>query len=709
MKRFFYPKSIAISGASADQNKVTNNVIANLLEMRFQGEIFPIGKSRGEIRGLFIHKSLKEIQKDIDLLVIMVPAAKVPDILCEAGEAGINRAVIITDGFNESGEEGTQLAKKITEIAEKYAIRFIGPNCQGVICSDSDVCVPFAPLFKHQVKKGIVSIVTQSGSIGWIGASALSHEMGGISKVASIGNKLDVDELDLLEYLIEDPETKIIVLYLESFSDGRRLFEIAKRSEKPIIVFKSNITGKESQIALSHTAALASDDQVAGAALAQAGILRAHTTREMIEMCKALSVPLIRGKDLAIMAGSGGLALIGEDTAHRLELSMAQLSEDLLRDIGASGLWKRQNITNPVDLGGFFNNLDILKVVEKVLSQDEVDGIALSLFNTKEYNSPLTCLEFLTQIEKISKTISKPIMTHLVSDHFPLAEIKISNRFPLFDTMEDAVFALSVQWKYRRMLKKARSPYPNMEKEKKKARGIFAKAMDENSYPNDLLAMELVSAYGISCAIPALAVDLEEARLIAKKIGFPVVMKISSPDILHKTDVGGVRCDIEDEAALEKAFHEMMTEVKKRAKANNIYGVMLQKMISEGTELILGGKHDKDFGPVIMFGMGGIFVEAFEDVSFRLAPICLEEAYGMIEEVRGHTRLQGVRGKEPLDIPSLADALVRLSILLMDFPEITEVDLNPIKLFEKGKGLVVVDGMMNASPHPFKNTAAKQL
>ena len=424
MKKFFYPKSIAVAGASADQKKVTNNVIANLLEMGFHGEIYPVGNNGGEIFGLPISLSLEKIQKDIDLLVIMVPAARVPALLRDAGKAGIARAVIIADGFNESGEDGIRLARKITKVAEKYAIRFIGPNCQGVICADSDVCVPFAPLFKHQVKKGSVSIVTQSGSIGWIGASGLSHEMDGISKVASIGNKLDVDELDLLEYLIEDPETKIIVLYLESFSDGRKLFEIAEHSEKPIIVFKSNISGKESQIALSHTAALASDDRITDAALAQAGILRAYTSREMIEMCKALSLPLLKGKNLAVMAGSGGLALIGEDTVQRLGLCMAQLPEKLLQDIGELGLWKRQSITNPVDLGGFFNNRDILKVVESVLSRSEVNGAALSLFNTKEYNSPITCSEFVDQIDLISKTHSKPITVHFVSDHFPLAVIK---------------------------------------------------------------------------------------------------------------------------------------------------------------------------------------------------------------------------------------------------------------------------------------------
>jgi len=637
---------------------------------------------------------LHEIQKDIDLLVIMVPAVAVLNLLRDAGKAGISRAVIITDGFNESGVDGTLLAREVKKIAEKYSIRFIGPNCQGVICANSGVCVPFAPLFRHQAKKGGVSIVTQSGSIGWIGASSLSHEMDGISKVASVGNKLDVDELDLLKYLIEDPETRIVVLYLESFSDGRRLFELAGSSLKPIIVFKSNISGKESQIALSHTGALASDDRVTDEALAQAGILRAYTLREMLEMCKALSLPLIKGENLAVLAGSGGLALIGEDTVKRQGMDLAQLPERLLQEIGNMGTWKRQNITNPVDLGGFFNNQDILNVVESILSLEEVDGAALSMFNTKEYNTLLSCSEFVDQIERISKARSKPVALHFVSEHFPLAEIKMSKRFPLFDTMEDAVYALSAQWKYRKILDRTRSPYRNTEKEKKEVREIIMNAIDDPLYPGDLMAMELAGAYGIKCEMPLMAADLEEALLRGKEIGFPVVMKISSPDITHKTDVAGVRINIKDEAELEKAFHDIMEDVKTRAEDTRVYGVTLQNMIFGGMELIFGGKYDHDFGPVIMFGMGGIFVETLKDVAFRLAPICREEAYEMIEETRGSALLKGVRGEKPFDINSLADALERFSILLSDFPEIAELDLNPVKIFNDGRGLIVVDGKL---------------
>jgi acetyltransferase len=691
MKKFFYPENIAIAGASPNKDSISNIIIGNLLEMGYPGGIFPLSKRRGKIFGLPIYLSLEEIPNPVDLLVIMVPAAAVPVLLTEAGKAGIDRAVIISDGFNESGEAGVRLARQIKEIAKQYAIRFIGPNCQGVICSTSGVCVPFAQLFRHQVKSGGVSVISQSGSIGWMCTSQLSYEMDGISKIASVGNKLDVDELELLEYLMEDQETKIIVLYLESFSDGRRLFELARHSDKPIIIFKSNISGKDSEIALSHTAALASDDTVADAALAQAGILRAYTFRETIEMCKALHLPLIKGQNLAIMAGSGGLAIMAGDMAQREDLRVGPLPEHLLKEIAETGKWKRRSITNPVDTGGFFNNLEIINVVDKILSLEEIDGAVVSAFNTAVDLTPLTSSEFMDHIEKTSRGRSKPIAVHLVSDLAPLAEIKSNKDYPIFDTPEDAVCALSRQWKYRRFLERVRSPYRTLANEKKRATQILAKIAKGSRYPNALMAMELAEAYGIRCEMPILAANLEEARIKAAEIGYPLVMKISSPEVSHKTDVGGVKTNLKNDMELEIAFDEIMGKVKTRVEGARIDGVVLQKMIFGGTELIAGGKCDRDFGPVIMFGLGGTLAEILKDVSFRLAPICREEAYEMIEETAAFSFLKGVRGEKPYDIALLADILERLSIMMADFTQIAELDLNPLRMHNDSTAASVLD------------------
>ncbi|MBW1766295.1 MAG: acetate--CoA ligase family protein [Deltaproteobacteria bacterium] len=695
MKNFFYPNSIAVAGASSTKDKLANFVISNLVEVGYPGEVFAIGSDRGKIFGKPIFISIKDMPKPVDLLVIVVPSRFVPGLLTDAGEAGIKRVVIITAGFNESGDHGDRLAGQLKGIASRYSIRFIGPNCQGVTCASSRTCVPFSPFSKEHVKNGGVSIITQSGSIGWIGTSGLSHEIDGISKVASIGNKLDVDELELLEYFIADKETKMIVLYLESFSDGRKLFEIAGHSKKPIIVLKSNISGEESELALSHTVALASDDRMVGTALAQAGILRAFTFKEVIDMCKALSLPVTKGNNFAVLASSGGMAIIGGDTIIRENLVLKQFPDGLIQRIRKFGNWDLHKITNPLDIGGIFKSSSILDIVDTILSFDEIDGAVLSVFKTGPPMYELETSEVIDRVENISKKHLKPIAMNIVSDPCFITEIKKDIAFPIFDTMEDSVRALSNQWKYQKMVGRARSPYQNMDAQRIKANKTFSTAKENQAYYNDLPAMELAKAYGIACEIPVIAADPDEAKLKAAKIGYPLVMKICSPDISHKTDVGGVKVNIKNETELEKAFIEIMDEVKRIAGSARIHGVLLQKMISGGMELIFGGKYDHDFGPVIMFGMGGIFVEAFEDVSFRLAPICREEAHEMIEEVRGYSLLQGIRGKKPFDISSLADALERFSILLSDFPEITEMDLNPVKIFNDGRGLIVLDGRLS--------------
>jgi acetyltransferase len=627
MEKFFYPKSIAVAGASSTKNKLANFIISNLIEIGYQGEIFAIGSNGGEIFGKPIFISIKDIPKPVDLLVIVVPSKFVPELLTDAGKAGIKRVVIITAGFNETGGEGDLLTKQLKEIATRFSIRFVGPNCQGVICPSSKTCVSFSPFSREHVRPGGVSIITQSGSIGWIGTSYLSHEIEGISKVASIGNKLDIDELELLEYFIGDKETKIIVLYLESFSDGRKLFEICRHTQKPIIVFKSNISGKESDLALSHTFALASDDRVVMAALAQAGIFRAFRFKEAIEMCKALSLPVTKGCNFAVLASSGGMAIIGGDTILREGLNLEPFPESLIQRIRGMENWALHKITNPLDIGGIFKSSNILDIIDTILSNKKIDGAVLSVFRTGPPMYELEPAELIDRVENISKKHLKPIAMTIVADPCFITEIKKESDFPIFDTMEDAVCALSNLWKYKRMTGRVRSPYRDMGVQKIEADNIFSSIEHIESAYDDLLAMQLAKVYGIACEVPEIAADLDEARSKAASIGYPLVMKVCSPDISHKTDVGGVRINIQDETELEQIFIEIMDEVKQRAGSARIHGVTLQKMIHGGMELIIGGSYDHDFGSVVMLGLGGIFVETLKDIVFRLAPVCREEAY----------------------------------------------------------------------------------
>ncbi|SPD71869.1 hypothetical protein PITCH_A1070043 [uncultured Desulfobacterium sp.] len=364
-----------------------------------------------------------------------------------------------------------------------------------------------------------------------------------------------------------------------------------------------------------------------------------------------------------------------------------------LKRISTIGNWRLHKIANPLDLGGIYKNSDILSILDLVLSFDELDGAILSIFDTgPPMYKPFTCPEVVTQVEGISNKLSKPVAMHIVSNPFFIAQLKRQKGFPIFDTVEDAVGALSTQWKFRRYVNRIRSPFRDTKNDKKAAEKIMAEF--DPGYPNDLFAMRLAMAYGIQCELPFIAYDLEDAMLKAAKIGYPVVMKISSPDIIHKSDMGCVKTDIRDEKELKQAYFEIMDAVENRLGASKVSGLIVQKMIAGGMELILGGKRDCNFGPVVMFGLGGIFAEALKDASFRLAPICREEAYEMIEEIKGCQLLKGIRGKRPFDIPSLADAIVSLSLLLKDFPQIAELDLNPVKVFEKG--LIAVDGRIRA-------------
>ncbi|SPD72796.1 conserved hypothetical protein [uncultured Desulfobacterium sp.] len=694
MEKFFYPESIAVAGVSPEQGKISNAIVSNLIGMGYNKEIFCIGKTRGRLFDLPVYGTLKEINKKVDLIVIMVPAGQAPSMLTEAGEIGINRAVIITGGFNELGGEGDRLTRELKEISNKYSIRLIGPNCQGIICPESGVCVPFAPVTRDKVKRGDVALIAQSGSVGWIGSVLLSHEIGGISKVVSIGNKIDVTEVELTEYLINDPETKIIALYLESFSDARRLCELAKGSPKPVIVFKSNVSNKGSRLALSHTAALASDDTIVEGAFDQAGIIRARGFREMIEACKAMALSQIRGPNLVIMAASGGMGIIGEDAVQSEGLRLAALSPEILSDIAAKGDWKIFTMTNPVDIGGFFNNQQIIDIADNLLTLDEVDGIALSAFTDGPYCHPFDTSGFVDRIKAVSEKRAKPVALSFVTDPLRVAQVRKQKDFPIFDTIEDSVRALSLQLRHHNSRKRKRSPVHDIKVNREEVKAMIGELATNPDKPTDVGAVKILKAYGVNCQAPVFAPDKEGACRSAEALGYPIAIKISSPVISHKTDVGGVITNIQNEKGLDLAFDQVMASVKLRRPGAVINGVIIQKMVPTGTEVIIGGRYDRDFGPVIMFGMGGIFVEAFNDVVFRMAPTCLEEAYEMIKKSKGYALLKGFRNENAVDIPALADALERISILISDFPEISELDLNPVNIFSAGDGLSVIDARM---------------
>ena len=694
MEKFFNPSSIAIYGVSSTPGNLAGIIIENLQEMGFRGKIYGVGSQNCEVKGCPVYTSIKEIPDQIDMVTVMTPARTVPDIFKQCGELGIRRIVLMTAGFNELGGEGLQLAEEIMAIAREFNIKFIGPNCQGLIDFYTGVCLPFGNIKRHLIRKGTISIVAQSGSVGWVLSQILSHELGGVSKVISIGNKLSIDEVQAVEYLMSDDRTDIILLYLESFSDGKKLFELARQSDKPIVVLKAN-RGSKSDLAISHTAALTSDDRVVAAAFKQAGIMQAETFRDFIDWAKALSGHPMRGANVVSIAASGGMALLSEDACRKPGLNLIELPENIKDKLWQIGQPKIIKYTNPIDIGNVFDNNKILDILKMVLALDQVDGIVFCMFNLgKEFHGEMKVKEAISKAINQAGRAGKPIAIFLITDPEANFNFKQNSTFPFYDSIEDAVEALRKKWQYtvlRSQIKQSTSKeYICMDI--KRAKQIISSTTDY--YLDDIESMELLQHYDINSIQLKSADSPEGICRTAQETGYPVAMKIHSRSIIHKSDVGGIRLSIKDDQEAQQCYAEIIKAVKKSAPDALISGVKIQKMVQEGIEVIVGGKKDKDFGQVVMVGLGGIYTELLDDVVFRIAPLSKEECLGMLQELKGYRIFTGIRGKDPSDINSLAEILANFSNLLVDFPQISEADLNPVRVLPKGSGAFVLDARM---------------
>ncbi len=691
MKKFFEPSSIAVYGVSPSPGNLGAFVLENLREMGFEGEVYGIGPQPCTISGYPVLTSIREVTAPIDLVTVVTPAHTVPNIFRDCGELGIKRIVIITGGFNELGGEGLRLTQEIVEIADRYRIKFIGPNCQGLMDFHTGVCLSFGLLKRDQIKKGRIAIISQSGSVGWLSSLVLSHEIDGLSKVISIGNKLSVDEIQLTEHLINDDRTEVILYYLESLTGGKRLCELARESDKPFIVLKSN-RGPESDLAYSHTAALASDDRIVGAAFSQAGIIRTESLRELLDWAEALSGIPLRGPNVVSMAASGGMALLSEDACRRSGLKLVDIPAALKDKLWDMGRPRIINYTNPIDLGNILENRRILDILKMVLALDGVHAVIFCVFKLgKEVHGELETEELISLAYGEAERVNKPIAISLITDPDSVHKLKKSITFPLYDTIEDGVESLSKKLQYSLLKSRTRRFVSQrvISRNVYQAQQIISSTKDY--YLDDIETMKLLECYGINITELKVAKTPAEITKAAQALGCPLVMKIHSRQIPHKSDVGGVRLDIKDEEMAYRCYAQMMKAIKRSCPEAEILGVKLQRMVSEGVEVIVGGEKDKDFGPVLMVGIGGVFTEIIDDVVFRLAPLSKEECLEMLKELKGYRILTGFRGKNPSDLNTLADILMKFSNLLSDFPQISEADLNPVQVFEEGSGASVLD------------------
>jgi acyl-CoA synthetase (NDP forming) len=691
MQEIFYPNSVVVIGVSEKPDNLGRNIVGNLVEYGFNGVVYAVGPSGGVIETRRIYRSVEDIPDVVDMAIIMTPAPTVPDILEACGRKRIPRAIIETAGFREYDEGGKALEKEIDRVAQQYGIRYVGPNCIGVINMENGLCVPF-PRLRKFLKQGHVSVISQSGGVGMSVLNLMANEGLGLNKFVSIGNMQNLDAEDMLEYLISDPGTDVIFMYLESMRNGRRLMDIARSTDKPILIFKSNISSLGQKIAMSHTASLTSDDKVVDAAFHQAGILRVRDATTLGNSLKILELPSMKGKNLAVISRSGGHAVIAADACELCGFNLAHFPLSFLMEIEKHFRASVIKLTNPLDLGDLFDLNVYAEIVEQTLQLEGVDGIVLLHTAISEAENITTRLLLERMMELVIK-YDKPVAFYISTAAQEVVNLKQTYPFPIFTQVVETVRALEMSHAFCCGVQAAQADevIPVLEVDRGAVSRLIEAAQAEE---RELLlseALEVLEHYGIPTVRSVMAATIEEAQEAAEQMGYPVAVKIVAEQISHKSDVGGVQLNLRNGPAVFTACEDMLARIQKAYPEVKIDGVLVQPMITGGRELILGGRQDPQFGPVVLVGLGGIFVEIFEEVMVRVAPISYDVALEMVDGLRGAAILKGARGHKPSDIEALAQALLRLSQLLVDFPQIKEVDINPLRVFNQTEGCAALD------------------
>lgn len=693
LELLFKPRSVAVIGASRDPNKVGHAILKNIIESGYKGRVYPVNPKADSVLGLTAYKSVLDIPDEVDLAVIVIPAQNVLDVMEECGRKGVKFAIVISAGFKEIGGEGVEREKKLVEIARKYGIRVVGPNCLGIIDMHTPINATFGP---QPQRKGGIAFISQSGALltailDW------SSKVGiGFSNIVSLGNKADLNEIDFVEYLGENPETKVILLYLESISDGRRFIQVASAvsRKKPIVLLKGGVTEAGARAALSHTGAMAGGATALKAAMKKAGVILVSSLSELFDIAIAFAnQPIPQGGRVGIVTNAGGGGVVTSDLAILRGLKLASLSPSTI-DVLRKSLPPMAAIYNPVDVLGDARADRYRVAIETLLRDPNVDAL-ITILTPQAVTEPEETAKVIIEMSRLY--IEKPILSVFIGGEKVEKAVKllIDNGIPVYDMPEKAVAALSGMVMYRELreyLAKIAESIEVYDVDKSTALSIIRKALQENR--RVLLeseAKDLVKSYGIPVAPTKLARNEEEAVEIANSMGYPVVLKIASPDITHKSDVGGVVMNIRSDEEVREAFRTIIINVRRYAPNASIYGVVVQKMVPKGREVIIGTTKDPVFGHIIMFGLGGVYTELFKDVSFRLAPLSLYEAKEMVMETKAYTLLKGFRGEPPADIPSVINTLIRVSKLVIDVPQIVEMDINPLFVYEEGVGALAVD------------------
>ncbi len=695
LEHLFSPESVAIAGASKTPGKVGHDILANLVKCGFAGKILPINPAGGTMMGLPVHTSLLNCEGDLDQVIVAVPKSAIIATVKEAITKKARSIIMITAGFKESGGEGLALENEVVGLCKGGGTRLLGPNCLGLLNTKNHLNSSFAgdlPL------PGNIAIMSQSGALCTSILDLAAGRHLGLSKLVSIGNKADINENDLLTYFAGDPETKVIVGYLENIISGDQFIKVADTtcSKKPVVILKSGTSQAGQKAAASHTGVLAGADTAYGAAFKRSGVIRADTFEALFDYASALAMqPLPKGDRVLIITNAGGPGTMAADAVEHAGMTVAELDTNTAAALRGK-LPAAASVGNPIDVLGDAPPERYAEALKAAQDDASVDAIIVIL-------TPQAMTKPAEAARAIAGAIngSKPVLASFMGgkDVLPGRQELTAAGLPDYESPERAVAALKVMYEYAAWLRRPPRIVTRFRVNRRRAARIITRSQRNKILQmNEVKAKKVLDAYGFNVLPGRLVTSADEAVELSRRIGFPVAMKIVSPDIIHKSDMGGVKLNLASAQQIRDGFDLMMMRITQQVPNARIEGIYMEKMGEPGLEVILGMTRDPQFGPMLMFGLGGIFVEVMKDVTFHLAPITQDEALQMLKSTRSYGILEGRRGRRGVDITAIAVGLQRISQLTTDFPQITELDINPFIVGDFGADPVVADARITLAP-----------
>lgn len=693
----FKPKSVAVIGASTRPGSLGRALFDKMLAADFNGPIYPIHPTAAYVHSVKTYPSILDTPGPVDLAVIVVPRQQVLPVAKQCAEKGVKGLIVITAGFKETGTEGAAREKELLDVVTANGMRLVGPNCMGVICTDPHVRfdATFAGTYPPL---GKVAFVSQSGALGVTILDYASSLHLGVSMFISVGNKTDISGNDLLEYWMDDDSVGVILMYLESFGDPHKFVQLAREvaRRKPMVVVKSGRTAGGARAVSSHTGAMAGADLAYDALFAQCGVIRANTIEEMFDFALGfVHQPLPAGDRVAIVTNAGGPAIMATDACENLGLRLARLAPATQQRL-RQRLLPEASVNNPVDLLPAANEDDYQFTLEQILQDENVDAVIVISVPPVSADAIKVARRISAVAEKSGKTLLGCFMG--VKGLAAAAEELQKQAVPAFSFPESAARALAAMVRYAEWRWRKISSTPSFEVRRQRVAEIIKTAQDAGREQlTDWEAFEVLAAYGIPIVGSRRCHNLDEALDAANSLGYPVVLKVSSPEVIHKSDIGGVQLDLRNASDLRAAFEQLMARLQARDIPHERVQFVVQQMIEGGREVLLGINAVPTFGSIIAFGLGGIYVEALKDIALRVSPLTIEDAEEIVQSIRGLAILQGVRGEKPVAFEKLYETILRISQLAQDFPEIAEMDINPFLLFNEGAKCAAADVRLRLS------------